>query len=178
MPSMRAPDLISLLAALETMPAELRSAAERLGEDAARVVPPGGGFSLLEQAWHLADLEAEGYGVRIARLLREDEPALPDFDGARIAAERDYRSKDLAEGIAAFAAARAANLARLRSLAPEAWTRAGSQEGVGPLILRDVPRMMKEHDDSHRAEILGLECAALRSAFPSMRVTTRSESGS
>jgi hypothetical protein len=32
----------------------------------------------------------------------------------------------------------------------------GRQEGVGRITLRDVPRMMREHDDSHRAEIAAL----------------------
>jgi hypothetical protein len=149
-------DLRTLLASLEAMPRELQSAAERMGAEAARTPPAGGGFGLVEQAWHLADLEREGYGVRIRRLLAEDDPELPDFDGARVAAERNYRAKPLGEGIAAFLAARTANLTLLRSVEAVAWDRAGRQDGVGPLTLRDVPRMMREHDDSHRAEIAAL----------------------
>ena len=55
--------------------------------------------------------------------------------------------------MAAFAAARRANVARLRSLAPPAWERSGTQEGVGRVRLADIPRLMLEHDESHRAEI-------------------------
>ena len=149
-------DLRTLLDSLEGMPLELESAAGRMGAEAARTPPAGGGFSLVEQAWHLADLEREGYGVRIRRLLAEDDPELPDFDGARVAAERNYRAKPLADGIAAFRAARTANLALLRSVEAAAWDRAGRQDGVGRLTLRDVPRMMREHDDSHRAEMAAL----------------------
>jgi hypothetical protein len=146
----------TVLLALEAMPADLQAAAGEMSEAAARTPPADGGFSLLEQAWHLADLEREGYGERIRRLLAERGPELPDFDGARVAAERNYRAKSLAEGIAAFRAARTANLAVLRSVPSEAWERAGRQEGVGAITLRDVPRMMREHDDSHRAEIAAL----------------------
>jgi hypothetical protein len=142
-----------LLARLETMPDELRRAAVALGEARRREPPPGGGFCLVEQVWHLADLEREGYGERLRRIREETEPHLPDFDGARVAAERDYRSRSLEEGLAAFAAARAAHLALLRSLPAEAWERAGTQEGVGRVTLADIPRMMGEHDASHRAEI-------------------------
>jgi hypothetical protein len=148
--------LESLLRSLEGMPEELRQAAGRMGEARARVPPPQGGFALVEQAWHLADLEREGYGVRIRRLAAEDDPALPDFDGARVAAERNYRSRSLAAGLDAFAAARADNLAFLRDLPEAAWSRRGRQEGVGMVTLRDLPRMMREHDDSHRAEIADL----------------------
>jgi uncharacterized damage-inducible protein DinB len=146
----------ALLARLSEMPGELRAAAARLGQAREREAPEGGGFSMVEQAWHLADLEREGFGARIARLLAEDAPRLPDFDGARVARERDYRARTLDEGLAAFAAARAENLARLRALPDEAWARAGTQDGVGPVTLGDLPRLMCEHDDSHRAEIAAL----------------------
>jgi hypothetical protein len=149
-------DLAALLDSLEAMPQDLRSAAVRLTAEGASTPPPDGGFSLVEQAWHLADLEREGYGERIRRLLADDDPDLPDFDGARVAAERNYRAKSLDGGIAAFLAARTANLALLRSVEGAAWDRAGRQEDVGRVTLRDIPRMMREHDDSHRAEIAAL----------------------
>ena len=78
---------------------------------------------------------------------------LADFDGARIARERAYRSRSLAEGLAAFRQARARNLARLKALTAEEWPRTGIQEGVGPIALCDVPAMMAEHDAGHRQEI-------------------------
>jgi hypothetical protein len=81
---------------------------------------------------------------------------LSDFDGGRVARERDYRRRPLAEGLAAFAAGRRANVAALQSLTPAEWTRAGTQEGVGPVTLRDVPFIMAEHDAGHRAEIEAL----------------------
>ena len=147
--------LNDVLDALEAFPSFVRDAARGVDEEAARLPGPGGTFSLVEQAWHLADLEREGYGERIRRLLSEDRPHLPDFDGDRVARERNYRARSLAEGVAAFAAARAENLLRLRSLPSEAWGRTATQEGVGEIRLEDVPRMMQRHDFAHRREILG-----------------------
>jgi hypothetical protein len=122
------------------------------GESAARR-PPDGSFSFVEHVWHLADLEREGFGVRIRRLLTEDEPMLPDFDGARIAGERDYRSRSLVEGLAAFALARHENLVALDALTDAQRSRGGTQEGAGRVTLRDIPMRMREHDASHRKEI-------------------------
>src|SRR4029453_18083370 len=86
--------------------------ADRLGaldaEDARRPGPDAS-LSPVEQCWHLADLEAEGFGVRIRRLLGEERPFLADFDGARLAQERRYREKSLADGLTAFRAARQGN---------------------------------------------------------------------
>jgi len=149
-------ELAATLADLERGPAMLREAARRMPEERWRAAPPSGGFCLVEQAWHLADLEREGFGVRVRRLLEEEEPFLPDFDGDRVARERDYASRPLEGGIEAFAAARAANLAVLRSVDRTGWTRTGEQEGVGRITLLDVPRMMLRHDRSHAAEIEAL----------------------
>jgi hypothetical protein len=141
---------------LAEMPALLGRAGSSLDAETLRRPGPDGAFSLVEHAWHLADLEREGYGERLRRLLAESDPALPDFDGARIARERDYPSLSFAEGLRAFSEARARNLASLRALPGEAWSRTGVQDGVGRVCLADVPRMMVEHDAGHRAEIEAL----------------------
>lgn len=118
-----------------------------------RAPGPDGVLSPVEQVWHLADLEREGFGERIRRLQAEDGPSLPDFDGARIAAERSYRDLSFEEGLRAFEAARLANIALFLTLAPEAWARAGTQDGVGRVTLCDMPELMRQHDEAHRAEI-------------------------
>ncbi len=146
-------DREALLAQLEAMPGFLRSAFTALSPAEAAAPGPGDSFAPVEHCWHLGDLEREGYAVRIRRLLAEDAPALPDFDGARIAAERGYRSLSLAAGIEAFHQARAANIAVLRALGDRDWLRAGTQEGVGAVTVCDLPSMMAEHDEGHRREI-------------------------
>jgi hypothetical protein len=129
--------------------------AERFGalsEDEARL-RDGDVFSPVEQVWHLADLEREGFGVRIERLLNEDDALLPDFDGAQAAERRKYREKSLRDGMRAFARARQDNIDALARVTPSEWTRRGEQQGVGPVSLGDIPIMMLEHDAGHRNEI-------------------------
>ncbi len=146
-------DRESMLAELETMPELLQETFTALSS--AEVVTPGpeDSFSPVEHCWHLADLEREGYAVRIRRLLAEDNPALPDFDGARVASERGYRALPLTAGIEAFREARRANVRALRALSGADWLRRGTQEGVGDVTLCDVPTMMADHDAGHRREI-------------------------
>jgi DinB family protein len=143
----------ALMAGLEAMPAFLAKRFASLSADDAAAPGPGDAFSPVEQCWHLADLEREGFGARIRRLLEEEDPFLPDFDGARVARERQYRSRSLAEGLAVFRGGREANLAALRRVKGDQWMRAGTQEGVGRVALCDLPSMMAEHDLAHRAEI-------------------------
>ena len=148
--------LETLLLTLESTPSLLAQAAAELSPEQARWKPEGGGFSLVENIWHLADLEREGYGVRIRRLLTEEEPMLSDFDGDRAARERAYNGRDLAEGLVAFAGARARNIGILRGLRRADWKRRAVQESVGRISLEDVPRMMAEHDRAHSQEVRDL----------------------
>jgi hypothetical protein len=142
-----------LLASLNSMPEYLREIFAGLTSEQARTAGPDGAFSPVEQAWHLADLECEGFGVRIQRLLTESEPHLPDFDGTKIAAERNYRSLSLEDGLLAFTEARRKNVAALPAIDSPMWLRSGTQEGVGSVSLCDVPNFMFQHDSAHRAEI-------------------------
>src|SRR5262245_58810684 len=109
----------ALLAELETMPDYVATAFAALSHAEAAVAGPDGALAPVEQCWHLADLEREGYGLRIERLLREIDPLLADFDGARIARERAYRLRSLSKGLAAFRQARQENLARFRELSAD-----------------------------------------------------------
>jgi uncharacterized damage-inducible protein DinB len=141
---------------LRQMPAVLVEAARRLPGSVVADRPAAGGFAMIEHVWHLADLETDAYEVRIRRILEEAEPELPTFDGEAVAAKRKYRALRLKDGLRKFTEARARNLAALRALEGDAWQRSGVQEGVGKVALRDIPRMMHEHDLSHRGEIEAL----------------------
>jgi hypothetical protein len=141
------------LAALAHMPAFLNDTLRSLSAEQTRALGPDGTPSPVEQVWHLADLEREGFGVRIRRLASEREPFLPDFDGTKIAAEREYRARSLEAGLAAFSDARRQNITALRGLDSQSWYRSGTQEGVGKVSLCDIPAFMSQHDSAHRIEI-------------------------
>jgi hypothetical protein len=143
-----------LLATLAGMKAFLAETFAALSPEEAARPGAGGAFAPVEQVWHLADLEREGFGLRIQRLQTESNPQLPDFDGDAVAIARNYRSLSLSEGLQAFARARDANLAALRVLPAEAWFRRGTQEGVGEVSLCDMPVFMLQHDRAHIAEIM------------------------
>ncbi|HEY1725902.1 MAG TPA: DinB family protein [Steroidobacteraceae bacterium] len=144
---------LALLAALDDMPQFLEREIGSLTPGQLCQQGLDGGFTPLEQVWHLADLEREGFGSRIERLLTEDQPLLPDFDGAAIAAARHYRARLVIPGLATFRDARRQNLLRLRGIRGDAWMRAGRQQGVGDISLCNIPGFMSQHDAAHRAEL-------------------------
>lgn len=106
-------------------------------------------FSALENLCHLRDLELDGYTPRIKRILGEVDPALVDFDGARVAAESNYNSQQGELALQTFETARRANVAALRRLTDAQLKREGRLEGVGKVTLKQLAEMMAEHDEGH-----------------------------
>ena len=145
-------DLAHAVASLESMPAFVSAALASVGEAEAARRPAPELFSLAEHACHLRDLEREGYLVRVCRMLAEYQPALEPFDGAAVAAARDYPSQDAFAAARDFAAARAQLLAMVATLSPAQLAREGTFGG-SRVCCADVVAMMVEHDRGHRAEI-------------------------
>lgn len=141
---------------LAATPERVRQLVSDLTEDEARWKPSAGEFSALEQVCHLTDLEREGYGVRIEKLTREADPFMPDFDGTRAAAERDYNSQSLEPMLDAFARSRASNMRALSLLSAEDFERGGTLETVGRITLATLLLKMREHDEGHLEELSSL----------------------
>lgn len=141
---------------LRTFPAILRSLIASAPQARLRVRASNGSFALIEHAWHLADLEVEGYDERIRRILEENEPLLADFKGDEIAEQRRYLELELEPALRRFEDARTANLARIESLNEEQMQRSGEQEGVGRVTIARIVEMMAEHDAGHAAELHAL----------------------
>jgi hypothetical protein len=142
-----------ILESLLAMPAVLRDASRRISPGDLVRAPADGGFGLLEQACHLRDLEQEGYLVRIERILAEERPRLADFDGAKVAAERNYIAQDFRSAVDDFDRSRSQVVGRLRGLSDQQLNRPAEFGGLGVIDLRRVVDMMLEHDAGHRLEI-------------------------
>lgn len=153
---MTAREFESIVDYLAETPEAVRRMVDGLGDDERRFRSDGVEFSVLENICHLLDIEREGYAVRINRLLKEDNPVLEDIDGSRLARERAYNTQDLGTALEGFRSAREGNVRILRSLNSDQFERGGVLETVGPITLSSLLGMMREHDASHRKDILEL----------------------
>ena len=104
----------------------------------------------VEQVWHVRDIELDGYRERFRRTLQEVHPVLPDLDGEALARERRHADRDPDQALREFRAARAANVALLRGVPPEAFERTAVFEGI-PVTLRTLVHMLCSHDLQHLA---------------------------
>jgi hypothetical protein len=141
--------LHELIDSLAKTPETIASLVNDLSEAHLRRRNPDGRFSAVENVCHLRDIEVEGYTARINRILKEEQPFLPDIDGGRLAIERQYNSQNLSEALHAFALARKANVRVLTDLDVEQLDRSGTFEGLGAVTLERLLLMMREHDDGH-----------------------------
>jgi hypothetical protein len=137
---------------LATMPAHVESTVAGLTEAQIRFKRDDRTFSCAENIHHLRDIEVEGYAVRLRRILTEETPLLADIDGGRLAVERRYNQQPIGPAIAAFAAARRANLEIVRGLRESDLERDADMEGVGRITLAQLLQMWREHDAGHRRD--------------------------
>ena len=141
------------IAALARMPEELPQRLKDLTDEQLRFKPNADTFSALESVCHLRDIEVEGYARRLGLLLREDNPRLPDLDGAALARERAYNEQPLKPALDAFFSMRRRCLATLRDLTADEFTRRGQFENVGEVTLEGLLELWVEHDQGHLKEL-------------------------
>ena len=142
-------DFKNVLASLGRTPELINDMLLRVPQSSWNARPFAGEWSFAENVCHLRDLEREGYGVRIVRILEEERPFLPDFDGGKIARERSYVDQDAGQAFKDFAAARANNVARLAELDHGSLERTATLEGSGVITLRRLMDFIQEHDSKH-----------------------------
>jgi len=139
--------------ALARMPEELQQRLADLTDAELRLKPNLDTFSVLENVCHLRDIEVEGYGRRLGLLLREDNPLLPDLDGAALARERAYNEQALKPALDAFLNMRRRCLEILGDLGPEEFARRGEFENVGEVTLGGLLGLWTAHDREHLKEL-------------------------
>ena len=110
----------SAIGRLSTMPTLLRELLSAMEPVKLRTKPAPGLFSPLEDAWHLRDIEMEGYLVRIQRMFTGQSPVLVDLNGDQMAIERRYNERELSPAIEGFASARAESISLPRGLPRDA----------------------------------------------------------
>ena len=144
--------LLDRLAATPKQVAHLVAEADNARLDAA---PPGEWTARTVLA-HFRDCEVLCEGLRILRMLAEDQPELADFDEVAWAGTRN-RSRDRKEQLLGdFALQRQATLNVLSGLRPDDWEREGTHVTRGTFTVRTWVEAIADHDAAHLAQLESL----------------------
>ncbi|MGU7812290.1 DinB family protein [Burkholderia sp. AW49-1] len=141
-----------VVAALAAMPDRVAAYAAHIPAALVTRRPAGTGFSLVEHASHLRDLDAV-FAERIDVVRTHELPVIASVDGTALAAQRDYLAQPLDDALAAFRTGRAALCATATSLQPSELARCGLRDGIRRMSLDELVRELLDHDRTHVLEL-------------------------
>lgn len=141
-----------VVAALAQLPDRLAAYAAHVPAALRARRPDGTGFSLVEHACHLRDLDAV-FAERIDAVRTLDLPVIASVDGTALAAQRDYLAQPLDAAVAAFRTGRAALCAVAAALDPAQLARCGLRDGIHRMSLDELVRELLDHDRTHVLEL-------------------------
>ena len=133
-------------------PARLAKLLKGVTPAKARKRPAPGKWSIAEIVAHIADTELVG-GYRIRAILGEPGTQIIGFDQDAWVTALHYDKRDLKKSFEQYRTLREANLALLKSLAPEQWKHHGMHNERGPETVETIVKMFAGHDINHIQQI-------------------------
>jgi DinB family protein len=118
-------------------------------------------WSVAEILAHLSDAEIV-VGWRMRSILGAPRTPIQAFDQDAWVAALHYEKRDARKALEQFRAVREANLALLKSLAPEQWKHFGMHAERGEETIEHITRMMAGHDLNHLRQVEGILAAGRR----------------
>ncbi|HEX6655827.1 MAG TPA: DinB family protein [Candidatus Limnocylindria bacterium] len=157
-PQERSPVIIEkeeILKALRAGPTILERLIRSLDDEVVRARPAPGEWAIVEVVAHLADTEERAL-ARTRAMLEEEEPALPAYDPAALAEERNYIAMALGGEIERFRALRGEQARLLGSLTDGQWQRSGTHEEHGRITVQQLAAHTAGEDADHFVQIARL----------------------
>ena len=150
----------SCLATTRGGPDALRESCSGLTEEDARRKPGVGKLSLREHMAHMLDMERDVFGVRLRRVLEEDNPKLDPVNQEHEVDDTRYAGRTFPELLDEWAQLRRANVDLVASTQPGQWARPVRHPDLGNATFADVVGRWARHDADHlrQIEIIARNC--------------------
>lgn len=153
LPDYNAPS--AMLGTLRATPAVLDTLCGALAEEAWSAHPQPEEWCPTEILCHLRDVDREVNLARIRRVLDENDPFISGKDTDPWADERKYFCQDGPQALHEFTVARMKLLDLLEAATPEDWERTARHAILGPTTLKELVRIVAEHDRLHVRQVTG-----------------------
>ncbi len=145
-------DRTEINAYLRQVPDLIEEALHGLSDDELRRRLSQEEWSALEVCCHLRDY-AQEEGIRVRRLVEEDEPALEAYDQEEWARERNYQGDDPARVRTALRAFWGGLAYQLEGLADDQWQRGGTHSERGAITVRSRADRQVAHAHAHLEQL-------------------------
>lgn len=145
-------DRSEIIALLRRMPDDVQAACQGLTVEQMRRRPRPGEWSVLELVCHLRDSVAEE-GLRVRRLVEEENPTLVPYDQDALAVERNYQGEEPAKALTGLRAFWSGLAYQLENLSDEEWDRTGVHPESGPVTVRSRAEQEVPHARAHLAQM-------------------------
>ena len=141
-------------------PVALLDVTRGLTDEDVRRKPGAGKLSLLEHMAHMLDMERDVFGVRLRRVLEEDNPKLDPVDQEHFVDESRYAGRTFQQLLEEWAELRRANVSLVESTGQADWPRPVRHPDLGKATFADVVHRWSRHDADHlrQAEIIARNC--------------------
>jgi DinB family protein len=149
---MDAKERATLVATYVAGPEVIRASLEDISDAQLDARPSDGGWTPREVVHHTADSEMTS-GIRLRRLIAEDNPLIVGYDGDEFARRLHYADRPIEPALDAIAAARATTAQILASLTDAEWGRTGTHSESGPYGVERWLEIYATHCHEHADQI-------------------------
>ncbi len=162
-PSPQAKDRAFIDACLERTrggPAVFAETCRGLSEEDLARKPGVGKLSIVEHATHMLDMERDVFGVRLRRVLEEENPKLEPVDQEHYIDESRYAGRTFRQIFDEWENLRRTNVEVVETTGPEQWARRVRHPDLGDATFADVVHRWSRHDADHlrQIEIIARNC--------------------
>src|SRR5258708_34936810 len=140
---------------------EVTRSLEGFPSDLLTAHPLPGKWSAAEIVHHLADSETTS-GIRLRRLLVEDQPVIQGYDQEAYAERLNYNNREMAPAVEAFRSARATAAQLFELMSDEDWRREGTHSESGSYTAENWLTIYAAHAHNHAVQIRRLREALAR----------------
>ncbi len=141
-------DRDEIISTLRDVPDRVEGVCRGLSDERLRRRPEDAEWSILELCCHLRDSAAEE-GLRVRRLVQEDNPTLVPYDQGARAIERNYQGDDPRKVLTAMRAFWSGLAYQLERLSDGEWARRGVHPESGPVTVRGRAELSVQHAREH-----------------------------
>ena len=145
-------DREEIIATIRSLPNEMEPLLDGLSDDKLRRRPSAQEWSVLEVLCHLRD-SAEIEGLRVRRLVEEENPTLEPYDQEALARDRDYQGDDSLRVRTAVRAFWGGLAYQLERLSEAQWQRAGTHPEQGRVTVGSRAERMAQHAQEHTEQM-------------------------